>query len=139
MCSVMLFAQEREAAVLFSGGGYGIDASYLLTENVSVVFDNEGNATVYKGETSTGLSSDCKTPLTAEFKDAFKLTANQDPNHKENFYSTFYTGLGAYKVPSEAKAYIGEVSGDVLSLTDVGSIIHENEAVILKATGPASP
>ena len=120
---------------MFSGGGYGVDASYLLTENVSVVFDEEGNATVYKGETSTGLSSDCMTPLTAEFKDAFKLTANQDPNHKENFYSTFYTGLGAYKVSSEAKAYIGEVSGDVLNLTDVGSIIHENEAVILKATG----
>ena len=135
MCSVMLSAQTREAAVLFSGGGYGVDASYLLTENVSVVFDEEGNAAVYKGETSTGLSSDCRTPLTAEFKDAFKLTANQDPNHKENFYSTFYTGLGAYKVSSEAKAYIGEVSGDVLNLTDVGSIIHENEAVILKATG----
>ena len=135
MCSVMLSAQTREAAVLFSGGGDGMDESYLLTENVSVVFDEEGNATVFKGETSTGLSSDCMTPLTAEFKDAFKLTANQDPNHKENFYSTFYTGLGAYKVSSEAKAYIGEVSGDVLNLTDVGSIIHENEAVILKATG----
>ena len=69
-------------------------------------------------------------------KDAFKLTANQDPNHTSNYYSTFFTQKGAYKVPtSEAKAYIGEVSGDVLNLTDVGSIIHGGEPVILKATG----
>ena len=134
MCSVMLSAQTKEAAVLFSGGS-SLDDSYLLTENVSVVFDSDGKGTVYKGETSTELTFDGTIPVTVEFKDAFKLKANQDPDHTENYYSTFYTSEGAYKVPSEAKAYVGEVSGDVLYLNDVGSIIHENEPVILKATG----
>ena len=134
MCSVMLFAQTREAAVLFSSGGSGMDESYLLTENMSVVFNEVGNATIYTGETSTGLTSDCMTPLTAEFRDAFKLTANRDPAQETNCYSTFYTTEGAYKVPGEAKAYIGEVSGDVLYLNDVGSIIHKEEPVILKTS-----
>ena len=136
MCSVMLLAQTREAAVLFSGGGDGMDESYLLTENVSVVFDNDGKALIsLDGMDEKEFVLDKDYPVTAEFRDAFKLTANQDRNHQENYYSTFFTSESAYKVPDEAKAYIGEVSGEVLDLTDVGDIIHADEPVILKATG----
>lgn len=135
MCSVMLSAQTREAAVLFSGTE--LDESYLLAEEVSVTFDEDGKALISLGvEDKKEFVLDGKNTVTAEFKDAFNLTANQDPNNTNNYYSTFYTQKGAYKVPtSEAKAYIGEVSGDVLNLTDVGSIIHGGEPVILKATG----
>lgn len=74
------------------------------------------------------------------FAHTFKLEANQDPDHPTNYYSTFFTSERAYKLPAEtAKAYIGEVKtgekNDVLKLTDVGTIIHQSEAVILKATG----
>lgn len=136
MCSVMLSAQTREAAVLFSGTE--LDESYLLAEEVSVTFDEDGKALISLGvEDKKEFVLDGKNTVTAEFKDAFNLTANQDPNHKENFYSTFYTGLGAYKVPSEATAYIGaiEKSGtdDVLKLNET-ELIHQSEPVILRAS-----
>ena len=44
----MLCAQTKETAVLFSS--IDLDDSYLLTENVSVVFDKDGKASVYLGE-----------------------------------------------------------------------------------------
>lgn len=136
MCSVMLSAQTREAAVLFSGTE--LDESYLLAEEVSVTFDEDGKALISLGvEDKKEFVLDGTNTVTAEFKDAFNLTANQDPNNKENFYSTFYTGLGAYKVPSEAKAYIGalEKSGtdDVLKLNET-ELIHQSEPVILRAS-----
>ena len=137
MCSVMLLAQEREAAVLFSGGGDGMDNSYLLTENVSVVFDEDGKALIsLDGMDEKEFVLDEDYPVTAEFRDAFKLTANQDLNNTENYYSTFYTSEGAYKLPDGAKAYIGalEKSGtaDILKLTET-ELIHQSEPVILKA------
>ena len=136
MCSVMLSAQTREAAVLFSGTE--LDESYLLAEKVSVTFDVDGKALIsLDDEEKKEFVLDGTNTVTAEFKDAFNLTANQDPKHEENFYSTFYTGLGAYKVPSEAKAYIGvlEKSGtdDVLKLNET-KLIHQSEPVILRAS-----
>ena len=137
MCSVMLFAQTREAAVLFSGGGDGMDASYLLTENVSVVFDKDGNALIsLDGMDEKEFVLDEDYPVTAEFKDAFKLTANQDLNNTDNYYSTFYTSEGAYKLPDGAKAYVGALekssTADILKLTGT-ELIHQSEPVILKA------
>ena len=136
MCSVMLSAQTREAAVLFSGTE--LDESYLLAEKVSVTFDVDGKALIsLDGKDGKEFVLEGTNTVTAEFKDAFKLTANQDPKNEENFYSTFYTGLGAYKVPSEAKAYIGaiEKSGtdDVLKLNET-ELIHQSEPVILRAS-----
>ena len=135
--SMMLFAQTREAAVLFSGGGDGMDESYLLTENVSVVFDEDGKALIsLDGMDEKEFVLDEDYPVTAEFKDAFKLTANQDLNNTDNYYSTFYTSEGAYKLPDGAKAYVGalEKSGtaDILKLTGT-ELIHQSEPVILKA------
>ena len=134
-CSVMLFAQTRETAVLFSGTE--LDYSYLLTENVSVVFYEGENARIcLDGTDETEFLIVEGHPVTVEFKDAFKLKANRDPNDTENCYSTFYTSEGAYKLPEGAKAYVGtlESSGtaDVLRLTETG-LIHRSEPVILKS------
>ena len=63
------------------------------------------------------------------------ITANQDPNNKANYYSTFYSGTKAYSVPSGVTAYTGAVDGNVLKLTAIeGGIIPAGEAVILRLT-----
>lgn len=138
MCSVMLSAQTREAAVLFSGTE--LDESYLLAEEVSVTFDEDGKALISLGvEDKKEFVLDGKNTVTAEFKDAFNLTANQDPNNTNNYYSTFYTSEGAYKVktPETAKAYIGAIkksgTDDVLKLNET-KLIHQSEPVILRAS-----
>ena len=65
----------------------------------------------------------------------FNITANQDPNNKANYYSTFYSGKKAYSVPEGVTAYTGAVDGDVLKLTAIESgIIPAGEAVILRLT-----
>ena len=63
------------------------------------------------------------------------IKANQDPKYKENYYATFYSGSCAYEVPDGAKAYKGIVEGDLLKMTDIGSIIPKGEPVILKVVG----
>lgn len=63
------------------------------------------------------------------------IKANQDPNYKENYYATFYSDSCAYEVPDGAKAYKGIVEGDLLKMTDIGSIIPKGEPVILKVVG----
>ena len=131
MCSVVLSAQTKEAAVLFSGTG--IDESYLLTDNVSVSFEN-GTGTIMVGEVSKGTLDLDKGDVTADFRNAFNLTAHNDPDNTSNYYTTFYAEEGAYKVPSEAKAYIGAINGDVLNLTSVEGLIHGSEPVVLKAS-----
>ena len=90
-----------------------------------------------KGGEETPYSLNETKPLETFFAHTFKLKANQDPNHTTNYYSTFYTSECAYKVPETAKVFVGEVESggetDVLKLTDVGKIIHQSEAVILRA------
>lgn len=129
--SMMAGAQTRETAVLFSG--VEMDDSYLLTENVSVTFGSDGNVAIYAGETKVS-DLDLTNTVTAEFKDAFKLKANQDQDNPANYYSTFFTSKSAYKVPDAAKAYAGVADDDVLLMTNIGGIIHQSEAVILRAS-----
>ena len=65
----------------------------------------------------------------------FNITANQDPDHKTHYYSTFYSRTCDYQVPSDVTAYTGAVDGNVLKLTPIASgIIPTGEAVILKLT-----
>lgn len=117
------------------------DYSYMLEGGVRFTFDGDiVNMTVNDEEKSGFTLSETDTIIICPAR-TFRLTANQDPDHPENYYSTFFTSERAYKVPTDgsAKAYIGEVKTgektDVLKLTDVGTIIHQSEAVILKATG----
>ena len=74
----------------------------------------------------------------------FEVKANNEPE-TENYYSTFYSGTNAYKVPNGVTAYTGVVEEDasnpdasVLKLIAIEGgvipIIPADEAVILKAT-----
>ena len=63
------------------------------------------------------------------------ITANQDPDHKQNYYSTFYSSWNAYQVPKGVTAYTGAVDGNVLKLTAIeDNIIPADVAVILRMT-----
>lgn len=65
----------------------------------------------------------------------FNITANQDPDHKQNYYSTFYSRTCDFRVPESVTAYTGVVDGSVLRLTAIeGGIIPTGEAVILRLT-----
>ena len=67
---------------------------------------------------------------------ATTLTANQDPQHLSDYYSTFYHSAIAYELSAGAEAYIATISGDALNLTkiaDGGQVIPADNAVILKA------
>ena len=84
------------------------------------------------GET-TPYSLNDERPLETFFAHTFSLTAGQDPVNTADYYVTFYTSEGAYKVPETAKAYTGSLDDEQLMMTDVGNIIHKSEAVVLKA------
>ena len=63
------------------------------------------------------------------------ITANQDPDHKQNYYSTFYSSTDAYQLPGSVTAYTGRADGNVLHLTAIeDSIIPAGQGVILRMT-----
>ena len=70
------------------------------------------------------------------------ITANQDPDHTENYYSTFWSSTGAYQVPEGVTAYTGKVEDStsepntsVLKLTAIeDGIIPASQGVILRMT-----
>ena len=116
------------------------DFSYLLDgEGVAFTFDDDNVHMTVDGKDEMDFILSETYAITVCPAHTFRLKANQDPNHEENYYSTFYTSEGAYKVPATAKAYIGEVTKgediDVLRLTPtVGGLIPASEAVVLRAT-----
>ena len=118
-------------------GNTTVDESYLF-DGAKVTFDGD-MVVLAMGSDNHQYDLSETDRLMINFSHTFQLKANKDPNHTTNYYSTFFTSEGAYKVPETAKAYAGEVKSgegtDVLNLTNVGSIIHASEAVILKATG----
>ena len=134
VCTMMLNAQTKEPAVVFYGGSSSMDESYLVSGTVSVSFDSNGNGVIKVGDVQKGsFAINNETPVVADFRDAFTITANQDPNNTSDYYSTFYSQKNAYKVPvSDVTAYAGEVDGSKLKLTSVGGFIHKGEPVLLK-------
>ena len=70
------------------------------------------------------------------------ITANQDPDHKQNYYSTFWSSTAAYQVPEGVTAYTGKVEDStsepntsVLKLTAIeDGIIPASQGVILRLT-----
>lgn len=111
-----------------AGEGETTIATVTLGEGVISMKIKNGEETAYSlNETK---------PLETFFAHTFTLTANQDPDHIENYYSTFYTSECAYKLPASVKAYIGTVGkyggANVLNLTKTDTI-HAGEAVILRA------
>lgn len=66
------------------------------------------------------------------------LTANQDPNRTNDYYSTFYHSAIQYSLPEGTQAYIATLDGDALNLTKIaeaGQVLPADNAVILKASG----
>ena len=66
-----------------------------------------------------------------------EFSANEDPDNKGTFYSTFYSSLESYVVPDSFTAYRGQISDDgtKLSLTSVqDSVMSSGKGYILKGT-----
>ena len=66
-----------------------------------------------------------------------KISANEDPDNKGTYYSTFYSSLESYAVPEGFTAYRGEISSDgtKLTLTSVGDdVMTRGKGYILKGT-----
>ena len=64
------------------------------------------------------------------------VTANQDPQHLTDYYSTFYDSQVKYELPTGVEAYVADLSGDELLLTKIavgGQVLPSDVAVILKA------
>ena len=116
------------------------DFSYLLEDNVAFIFDGDDVKMTVDGADETEFILSETVAITVCPARTFSLTAKQDPDHTENYYSTFFTSEGAYKIPEGVKAYIGKVEktddpdSDVLNLTALtGGVIHKKEGVVLKA------
>ena len=119
-------------------GNTTVDESHLLESEATVTFDGNNLLLDIDGDDHEYTLSKSEY-LAIDFAHTFRLTANEDPDNLGNFYSTFYTSEGAYKVPATAKAYIGEVKKgediDVLNLTATADgLIPASEAVILRAS-----
>lgn len=118
----------------------GDDFSYLL-EGEGVVFKINGDYVhmTVNGEDEKGFTLSETDAIVICPAHAFRLKANQDPDHQKDYYSTFYTSEGAYKVPANTAAYAATVAcgedANELKLTSVGDIIPQGEAVILRAEG----
>ena len=126
-------------AVIVTQPAANDEFSYLL-EGEGVAFDIDGNniGVTVDGRDASGFTlTDIADSIIIYPAHTFRLTANQDPAHTENYYSTFFTSECAYKLPDDGsvKAYIG-ITGkygeaDVLNLTPTDTI-HAGEAVILR-------
>lgn len=148
ICALAASAQTTDFdALLVEQASSKTDDSYPFTETegtlatVTVDDDILTLAIGAREERQYVVGREMDTVVTC-FANTFKIKANQDPDHKENYYSTFYTSKFAYKLPEDGtvKAYIGQVEStdnpdvDALKLTSVGDTIHKGEAVIVKAT-----
>ena len=118
-------------------GNTTVDESYLF-DGAKVTFDGD-MVVLAMGSDNHQYDLSETDRLLIGFSHTFKLTANQDPAKTSDYYSTFFTSEGAYKVPATVKAYIGEVEKgediDVLQLTaTTDGLIPASEAVVLRAT-----
>lgn len=147
--SLIIPCKESDAIVvgLYDGKIYAYDDCHMFTPPTegedetliaTVTFDEETVMMEIENGEKTAYSLNATNPLETFFAHSFKLTANQDPDHKDNYYSTFFTSECAYKLPADGsvKAYIGTLGkyqeADVLNLTKTDTI-HTGEAVILRA------
>ena len=102
-----------------------------------MVVEAEGNnpSTTLIENTGDDLAESLAGKRFAGGSDLFNIIANQDPDHKTHYYSSFYSFKKAYSVPEGVTAYTGAVDGSVLKLTAIESgIIPAGEAVILRLT-----
>ncbi|MBQ0062651.1 MAG: hypothetical protein KBS94_01330 [Prevotella sp.] len=142
--SLIIPCKESDAIVVGMDDGKIYDDCHTFTPPTeegettiaTVTFDGEDVLMKVKNGEITPYSLNETKPLETFFAHTFTLKANKDPDHTENFYSTFFTSECAYKLPKDesAKAYAGTVDDKLLKMTNIGSIIHKGEPVVLKAT-----
>ena len=141
---------DADAILIGMNEGKIIDDSFMLlpsaeeTVTVATVTFEEDDTMILdiagKGGEKTAYSINETNPLETSFAHTFKLKANQDPDHTDRYYSTFFTGEGAYKVPNTATAYTGTVEDgeeegiDILALGAVEGVIPCGEAVIVRGS-----
>ena len=124
--SFMLLPSEEETVTV---------ATVTFEEDDTMILDIAG-----KGGEKILYSLNETNPLETSFAHTFKLKANQDPDRPDHYYSTFFTGVGAYKVPNTATAYTGTIEDGeeegigILSLSAVEGVIPCGEAVIVRGS-----
>ena len=125
------------------GGENGESEDIFVATNLIVKAGaSEQSATVIENTGSDLATSLAGKQYVTITEPNFNITANQDPDHKTHYYSTFYSSEYAYKVPEGVTAYIGKVEDStsepntsVLKLTRVADgIIPAGESVILRLT-----
>ena len=79
------------------------DYSYLLEDGVRFTFDGDNVFTTVNGEDKPGFTLSETVAIKICPARTFKIKANQDPDHTSDYYTTFYTSEGAYKVPEDGK------------------------------------
>lgn len=131
---MLLNAQTKMDAVLLYGAD-GANESYLLTEDISINFDGDEIYISIGDENIYAADLEAEGVVDLDFRTAFVINGTNDPAGGENYYSTFFSSEGAYKLPeSGVTAYVGTPEGKQLKMTDVGNIIAQGEPVVLKAT-----
>ena len=94
----------------------------------------------YKVDGDANHNNVAETSFTVTIGDptSLVLTANRDPQHPDDYYSTFYHSAIQYALPEGSEAYAATLSGDALNLTriaEAGDVLPADNAVILKASG----
>ena len=119
----------------FKGTDNPIETEHWL-EGVHITFSNDGeqmnlnvnNATAtYPLDHVSGMSHFNGTPQV-------NIPVYEDLGKPGHFYSTFYSGLEAYALPSDVKAYRATFNdrGDFILLTHIeGDVLPQGEAVLL--------
>ena len=133
-CMMAANAQTKELAVLLYGTD-GTEESYLLTEDISISFEDEAVWLMVNDEKVCKLNLDDENIVDVDFRTAFIMDGIKDPNKTDDYYSTFFSSEGAYKLPEEGvTAYAATAEGEQLKMKAIGNVIAQGEPVVLKAT-----
>ncbi len=105
-------------------------AKFNFTDDGDIILTVNGESVTYDKEMINRVQFFNGTP-------SAKIKANEDPDNKGTYYSTFYSSLEAYAVPEGFTAYRGEVStdGTELILASVkDGVMTRGEGYILRGT-----
>ena len=118
---------------------YKLDAGAYST-SLPQATEADIHTVYYKVDGDANHNNVAETSFTVTIGDptSLVLTANRDPQHPDDYYSTFYHCAIQYALPEGSEAYAATLSGDALNLTriaEAGDVLPADNAVILKASG----